>query len=453
MNVSVTDGTYSNSFNYTIFSKDESSLQFSPVINDIADLDFIVNEFVDIELNATDIDTPNNDFKWSICTNADWLSLYLNHLTGTPDKNGTYWLEVTVSDGINFDKRNFTIIVKDRPIVKNKPPELSIVDLPKAFVNKTFRATLSAYDADGDQLEWKIVTDAVFLALNGTVLSGVPGNSDIGNHFVTVTVSDGKDNDSITFTVKVMDELKGEDIYDILLNKNSTSGVVVVSISELFGKEYVDIVEVEWYVDGHYYGNETLLELELSEGTHTIKLRFKDSDGQWYEVVKTIDVEGVNDPDEPLLLYLAILTISLIALAILSITVLSIRRRHWAIREIRAGDGAHAEMDMDWEDQGIGSSSQSIGLSSGRLSQWKGPRDISGNDHGPLTISRSSDGDYVSGVFDRIRSEALSEMKSSRSSLKRSGMRKKLREKYTSGEIDRELYEELRSFIDDNVGE
>jgi len=452
VNVSVSDGIHNDHENFTLVVGDRSNISLSPRVLDITRSSYYRNESLTIDLRAYDPDTPSSALFWSLRTDAEWLSLKGDRLTGTPFRNGTYWFEVTVSDGNNSDTRNFSIIVMDPPIAQNTPPELSLIDLPTAFVGNKFKATLSAYDADGDDLDWQLFTDVAFLTLSGNILSGIPNSSDIGNHSVRIVISDGKANALISFTVKVMDEIEGEDIYDIIMEKNTTSGKVTLSLKDLFGKDYVDIVEIEWYVDGEYFGNGTSIELNLGEGDHTIKLRFKDSDGQWYEVVKTIGMGDDDEDTDPIYLVVGVSILLLLLVVTLTIAILVIVRKHRRFRVEEAG-ALNPDMDSDWGNDGISVPGKNPELRSGPLTPWKGSRGRFGPDPGHQDIYGSQGGDEIGTIMDRIRSEALSEMRPSSSSLKRSGMRKKLRDKFTGGGIDRELYEELRSFIDDNVGE
>jgi hypothetical protein len=160
----------------------------------------------------------------------------------------------------------------------------------------------------------------------------------------------------------------------------------------------------------------------------------------------------VDEDTDPIYLVVGVSILLLLLVVTFTMAVLVIVRKHRRFGGEEAG-ALNPDMENDWGNDCISVPGKNPELRSGPLTPWKGSRDRFGPDPGHQDIYGFQGGDEIGTIMDRIRSEALSEMRPSSSSLERSGMRKKLREKYTGGEIDRELYEELRSFIDDNVGE
>jgi parallel beta-helix repeat protein len=70
-----------------------------------------------IVYEAMDVDTSKYKLSWSLKTNATWVVLTgYPSLLGTPGKSdvGTYWLNITVSDGDFSDSTNFTLRVVNR---------------------------------------------------------------------------------------------------------------------------------------------------------------------------------------------------------------------------------------------------------------------------------------------------------------------------------------------------
>lgn len=85
-----------------------------PVITTSAVTTAYVNEFYYVKYYATDPDTQTKKFIWNMKTNASWLSFTPNQeLKGTPFSSdiGFYWVNITVSDGINIDWSYFELYV------------------------------------------------------------------------------------------------------------------------------------------------------------------------------------------------------------------------------------------------------------------------------------------------------------------------------------------------------
>jgi hypothetical protein len=80
-----------------------------------------------ILLEASDVDPTRDTFKWSLDTEADWLSLVDNRLTGVPDNDdvGEYHVTIMVDDGNGgTDSVEFTLTVlntNDPPVVSGTP--------------------------------------------------------------------------------------------------------------------------------------------------------------------------------------------------------------------------------------------------------------------------------------------------------------------------------------------
>ncbi len=83
-----------------------------------------------VDYDAIDIDPTHDTLTWSFQTNASWLSMNLTsgEVYGTPtnDDIGSYWVEVTISDGKGGSEiRNFTLNVGD----ENDPPVITTPDV------------------------------------------------------------------------------------------------------------------------------------------------------------------------------------------------------------------------------------------------------------------------------------------------------------------------------------
>jgi hypothetical protein len=136
------------------------------------------------------------DIVWMLKTNANWLMLDSDTgvLNGTPDNSdvGSYWVNVSVDDGSGgIAWSNFTLSIEnvnDDPIIITEDVQITLED-------ELYRIDYNATDIDptNDQLTWSLATNADWLTINPESgnLSGTPENSDVGNYWVNISVSDG----------------------------------------------------------------------------------------------------------------------------------------------------------------------------------------------------------------------------------------------------------------------
>ena len=141
-----------------------------------------------------------NDFTWSFATNATgWLSFNETggDLFGTPDNSavGWYWVNISIMDTVGyFGWRNFTLTVE------NVAPVFTKVPAPQPpsqgmMVNQDMDI-LFDFDSDDEGLgntfygfdeapDWLVIDAAT------GVISGRPGNDDVGRHTIVIFVDDG----------------------------------------------------------------------------------------------------------------------------------------------------------------------------------------------------------------------------------------------------------------------
>jgi hypothetical protein len=67
-----------------------------------------------VTYRATDVDPTSDVLTWILATNASWLSIDAGTgiLSGTPASSGTFWVNVTVSDGnggVDWSYFNLTV--------------------------------------------------------------------------------------------------------------------------------------------------------------------------------------------------------------------------------------------------------------------------------------------------------------------------------------------------------
>jgi len=145
-----------------------------------------------VDLNATDIDSPQSGLRWNIQTNAKWLTIdnMTGVLNGTPDNGdvGTFDVNISVKDPDGAsDFRNFILVVK------NTPPTISTENQLTAIQDQPYSVDYSSDDEGQGSSAWHLATDAGWLRINAStgVLNGTPGNSDVGMYRVNVSLNDG----------------------------------------------------------------------------------------------------------------------------------------------------------------------------------------------------------------------------------------------------------------------
>ncbi|MBN1391119.1 MAG: right-handed parallel beta-helix repeat-containing protein [Candidatus Thermoplasmatota archaeon] len=146
-----------------------------------------------------------DNITWNFNTDAGWLSFTGEHvLEGRPSQSdtGSYWANISVTDGVLSDFTNFTVKVTE----VNIRPRITTANKTSVDQWQRYRVDYDAVD-DGDYLEWRLVTEASFLSIDSQtgVLSGVPGLNDVGTFFVNVSVNDGELWDEAIFYLRVKD--------------------------------------------------------------------------------------------------------------------------------------------------------------------------------------------------------------------------------------------------------
>jgi hypothetical protein len=91
------------------------------------------------------------------------------------------------------------------PPAANNAPVVSSTGITTANEDQVYTYTFAARDADADALTLAATTLPAWLVFDPAtgVLSGTPLSADVGNHDVTLTVTDGTDTSSESFTIVV----------------------------------------------------------------------------------------------------------------------------------------------------------------------------------------------------------------------------------------------------------
>ncbi len=201
VNVTVEDGD--GAFDWHEFLITVIELNKAPIIT-TKDVDFVMfNETYRVDYNAYDDRTPVESLSWRLKTNASWLTLdkQTGLLYGAPSELdiGSYWVNVTVSDGEGkFAYHNFTLTVTRPPKIpdtkpENRPPILSNYQITptEGDTETEFTFSLHYYDPDND-LPSKIQIIIDGKAYNMTLKAGE--NATNGTYIFKTKLSKGAHN-------------------------------------------------------------------------------------------------------------------------------------------------------------------------------------------------------------------------------------------------------------------
>lgn len=167
-------------------------------------------EFFSYTVTTTDGDTPGEDLTLAATPLPTGLTFTDNGdgtglLSGTPANSGAFEIAISVSDDAYTTWQIFDLTIL--PSGGNTAPVILTESLPPAVELQGYTATIEAFDADGHALtftfdtlpEWLSFTDHAngSASLHGVAPAGA------ATHEVGVTVSDGFDTISATFTLNV----------------------------------------------------------------------------------------------------------------------------------------------------------------------------------------------------------------------------------------------------------
>ena len=192
VNVTVSDGEL---FDYHNFTLTVLEVNEKPLITatDLTQVD----EDAFYQQHYLAVDEEGDELVWELKTNADFLNLEpsTGNLTGSPTQEdvGSYWVNVTVSDGELFDYHNFTLTV----IEVNDPPILSITSPANdSTVKEELKLEGMVQDPDSaiEKVELQINSGGWIQALGTNEWRFTIDTLSLvnGQHNITVRVSDGE---------------------------------------------------------------------------------------------------------------------------------------------------------------------------------------------------------------------------------------------------------------------
>jgi len=193
------DGNY-NENNAPIISNYYPS--FDPKINE--------TETQDFNITAYDPDGDVLAYSWCLNGTVKEINTTSYSFDAKTEKNGTYIVNVNISDGVHVVNHTWTMIVINNSVViienENRSPIISSyypLSDPRINQTDTQDFNITAYDPDGDLLAYAWYVNSTIEGINITNYVFNATNQPNGTHIVKVNVTDGSYVVEHTWTVIV----------------------------------------------------------------------------------------------------------------------------------------------------------------------------------------------------------------------------------------------------------
>jgi len=207
----------------------------APVITSDPDLSVTVDDTYTYDVVATDAD--GDTLTYSLTTSPTDMTIDpdTGEITWTPSATGDYSVTVQVSDGDLTDTQSFTITVTKKPSSgpSNSAPKITSDPVTSVTVDDTYTYDVVATDADGDTLTYSLTTSPTDMTIDPDTgeITWTPDSTQIGDHNVTVEVSDGSKKDSQSFTVTVFDILESITVDPATMTLYETESKDITSVT------------------------------------------------------------------------------------------------------------------------------------------------------------------------------------------------------------------------------
>ncbi|MCB2383443.1 Ig-like domain-containing protein [Shewanella sp. SR1] len=276
----------------------------APTINGSPTL--TINQGVLYQFTPTASDVNGDTLTFSIVNKPVWATFNptTGTLSGTPsnqDVGITNSIVISVSDGtLSASLPAFNLSVTN----VNDAPTISSTAITVATQDTAYSYTVVAADTDvGDVLTFSAVTKPSWLSFNAAtgVLSGTPGNADVGSHAVLLRVTDTDGltaeqsfsitvtnaNDAPTISSTAVTTATQDTAYSYTFMAEDTDEGDVLTFSAVTKPSWLSFNAATGVLSGTP-GNADL-------GAHQVTLRVTDTDGLTAEQSFTITVTNVND--------------------------------------------------------------------------------------------------------------------------------------------------------------
>jgi predicted transcriptional regulator len=267
-----------------------------PLIKTENNLTAIEDEYYLTEYEFEDIDMANvgQTCHWEFATNASWLNFNLTtgELNGTPGNGevGEYWVYIAVNDTSVIVDTNFTLTVidvNDKPIIITSNVEVTNED-------ELYEVDYDAADIDSsiEHQTWILATNAtLWLNISSItgILNGTPGNDDVGEYWINVSVNDAEDGIDFTNYTLIVHNVNDEP--EII-----TKDILIAETDKLYEADFnatdIDspLFKQTWILDT----NATWLLINSSTGLIS-GIPTRDDEGHFYVNVSVFDGNGGYD--------------------------------------------------------------------------------------------------------------------------------------------------------------
>jgi hypothetical protein len=300
--IRVSDGTMNvtQSFSVTVIGNPDTN--HPPVFTSMPVTTSYIGGTYEYDADATDPD-PGTVLKFELVKGHDqmtfdeatgllkWEDILRPHL-------GKHQISIKVTDGVNDDYQNFTLIISQDP-KDNNPPSFLSTPVDYAVPNELYTYMISATDPDAfdaGNLVISIEQGPEGMVLEqGKTLTWTPSILDLGEHLVIIEV---KDLSGVTarqsFVINVF-QFGGENVVNILSPEDEEKVGQDFKIIGTVGAKYTQAVsKVEVRVDGKDWkeasgtDNWDLVMKDTTPGRHTIEARAYD--GKNYSAIAQIVV-------------------------------------------------------------------------------------------------------------------------------------------------------------------
>ncbi|MEM7345691.1 MAG: putative Ig domain-containing protein, partial [Chloroflexota bacterium] len=228
--ITVNDGVVdaTASFNWVINNQNQS-----PVITPIAAQTHAEDDTVNLSIIATDADGDSLTYAASGLPSDLTLNSDTGVIAGTLgfDSAGLYTVIITVNDGVVDATASFNWVINDQ----NRSPVLTTPADQNNDTGDTVSLSIQASDPDNDALSYSATNlpDGLSIESDTGLIAGTLSNDSGGDHLVNLSVSDGSDSDTTTFTWAVNDSPRLR-LESIVVNDVDSSGWTTVNLSNSY---------------------------------------------------------------------------------------------------------------------------------------------------------------------------------------------------------------------------
>lgn len=134
------------------------------------------------------VDPESQPITYGLNSNASFLSVHpsMGYVNGTPDYVGSYWVNVSAFDGVNYAYANYSLGINNTAPIISTTPDLT------GTVGVAYYYDCDASDANNDLLYYALATFPAWAGIDHLTgeVTGTPGAN--GNYLFKLTVTDSE---------------------------------------------------------------------------------------------------------------------------------------------------------------------------------------------------------------------------------------------------------------------